>query len=146
MRILPLISAGFCVLIAFYMPSDLARPVEINTVSPKPTKPVEALQQTKFAEAQVSAIVEVEAPTVATVQPGEPSNSDKAYVYAHESGNNPSAVNEIGCRGLGQACPGSKLPCGNDYACQDAWFTNYAMERYGSWANARIFWQQNHWW
>lgn len=75
-----------------------------------------------------------------------PANQAKAFIYQHESGNNPSAVNSIGCRGLGQACPGSKLPCGADYACQDAWFTNYAMTRYGSWEAAYQFWQKNRWW
>lgn len=75
-----------------------------------------------------------------------PANQAKAFIYQHESGNNPNAVNSIGCRGLGQACPGSKLPCGADYACQDAWFTNYAMTRYGSWEAAYQFWVQNHWW
>ena len=75
------------------------------------------------------------------------SGDAKAFIYQKESGNNPAAINSIGCRGLGQACPGSKLPCSNtDYACQDAWFTNYAMTRYGSWENAKAFWIQNHWW
>lgn len=75
-----------------------------------------------------------------------PSNKAKAYIYEHESGNRTTAVNSIGCRGLGQACPGTKLPCGDDYACQDAWFTNYMQQRYGSWENAYIFWVNNHWW
>ena len=70
----------------------------------------------------------------------------KMFIYMHESGNNPNAVNSLGCRGLGQACPGSKLPCGADYACQDAWFTQYMLNRYGSWNNARDFWLRNHWW
>lgn len=74
------------------------------------------------------------------------SNEYKAFIYQKESGNNPAAVNSRGCRGLGQACPGSKLPCGNDYACQDAWFTNYAMTRYGSWEAAYNYWVKNHWW
>lgn len=73
-------------------------------------------------------------------------DEDKAFIYQHESGNNPNAVNSIGCRGLGQACPGSKLPCDADYACQDAYFTNYMLNRYGSWANARAFWEANRWW
>lgn len=76
-----------------------------------------------------------------------PANQAKAYIYQHESGNNPAAVNSIGCRGLGQACPGSKLPCSNtDYACQDAWFTNYAISRYGSWEKAYSFWIVHRWW
>lgn len=70
----------------------------------------------------------------------------KAFIYQHESGNDPTSVNSIGCRGLGQACPGSKLPCGDDYACQDAYFTQYAMQRYGSWEAAYQFWILHNWW
>lgn len=71
----------------------------------------------------------------------------KMYIYNHESGNNPAARNGAGCRGLGQACPGSKLPCSDsDYACQDAWFTGYAESRYGGWINAYHFWLAHHWW
>lgn len=69
-----------------------------------------------------------------------------AYIYMRESGCNPAAVNPGGCRGIGQACPGSKLPCGNDFACQHEWFTGYAMSRYGSWEAAYQFWLANHWW
>ena len=88
---------------------------------------------------------EVQTQTVTASYP-VPEDEAKAFIYMHESGNNPNAVNSIGCRGLGQACPGSKLPCGADYACQDAWFTNYMLARYGSWNNARAFWLNNHWW
>jgi hypothetical protein len=77
----------------------------------------------------------------------------KAFLYCHESGNNPAAVNPGGCRGLGQACPGSKLPCSSaDYNCQDVWFTNYMSGRYGTWEAAKSFWQaqcgtpQGCWW
>jgi hypothetical protein len=73
-------------------------------------------------------------------------NQFKDYIYSHESGCRPEAVNSIGCRGIGQACPGSKLPCGADFACQDAYFTNYAMTRYGSWEAAYRFWVANRWW
>jgi hypothetical protein len=74
-------------------------------------------------------------------------DDDKAYIYAHESGNNPGAVNEIGACGLGQALPCSKMGCGlDDYACQDTFFTNYMLNRYGSWSNARAFWESNRWW
>ncbi len=72
--------------------------------------------------------------------------SAKMFIYMHESGNNPAAVNSIGCRGLGQACPGSKLPCGADYACQDTYFTNYMLQRYGSWEAAKAFWLAHNWW
>jgi len=73
----------------------------------------------------------------------------KGFIYMHESGNNPLAVNGAGCLGLGQACPGSKLQrvCPTlDYACEDAFFTNYAMSRYGSWEGAYQFWITHHWW
>ena len=73
-------------------------------------------------------------------------NMYKDYIYNHESSCNPSSVNSIGCRGVGQACPGSKLPCGADFACQDAWFSQYAISRYGSWEAAYNFWLINHWW
>ena len=68
------------------------------------------------------------------------------YIYMKESGCRTTAVNSIGCRGIGQACPGDKLPCGDDYACQNAWFTNYAVQRYGSWEGAYNFWLNHSWW
>lgn len=73
-------------------------------------------------------------------------NAYKDYIYFKESGCRTTAVNSLGCRGIGQACPGTKLPCGDDFACQDAYFTNYAMARYGSWENAYNFWLRNNWW
>lgn len=74
-------------------------------------------------------------------------NPYKQYIYQHESGCRTDAVNSIGCRGIGQACPGSKLPCSNsDFACQDAWFSNYAITRYGSWEGAYYAWLRQHWW
>lgn len=83
--------------------------------------------------------------TASAVVSGCGDNAYANYIYMHESGCNPSAVNSIGCRGIGQACPGSKLPCGADYACQNAWFTNYA-NRYGGWAGAYAFWLAHSWW
>lgn len=67
-----------------------------------------------------------------------------AQIYMHESNCSTTAINSIGCRGIGQRC--GNLPCGDDFACQDAWFRQYAMSRYGSFAAAWSFWQQNHWW
>ncbi len=78
-----------------------------------------------------------------------------SYIYGMESGGrvvgncNPSAKNAGGCLGIGQACPGSKLiaACpGLDYTCQNAYFTNYAVSRYGDWAGAYNFWIGNGWW
>jgi hypothetical protein len=76
-------------------------------------------------------------------------SNPKLYIYLKESGNNPTRYNSQGCVGLGQACPGSKLlaACPKlDYACEDAWFTRYAISRYGSWEGAYRFWVANHWW
>ena len=72
----------------------------------------------------------------------------KAFIYAHESGNNPGAINKSsGACGLGQALPCSKMGCSlSDYACQDAWFTGYMQSRYGSWSNAVSFWRSHKWW
>lgn len=78
-----------------------------------------------------------------------PTGDAKAFIYMHESGNNPKARNSAGCLGLGQACPGSKLlaVCPNlDYACEDQFFTNYMLVRYRSWENARAFWLAHNWW
>lgn len=76
--------------------------------------------------------------------------SDKMFIYNNESGNDPTKWNGSGCVGLGQACPASKLlaVCPNlDYACEDNWFSNVYLARYqNSWANARAFWEANHWW
>lgn len=73
-------------------------------------------------------------------------NSYAHFIYMHESGCSLVSVNAGGCRGIGQACPGSKLPCGADYTCQNAYFTNYANGRYGGWAGAYNFWLSHRWW
>jgi N-acetylmuramoyl-L-alanine amidase len=71
----------------------------------------------------------------------------KAFIYAHESGNNPNATSPNGCYGLGQDCNGRvRSLCSADYACQDQYFTNYAISRYGSWAAAQAFWLAHGWW
>lgn len=86
------------------------------------------------------------APSGPSIVAGCGDNFYANYIYMHESDCNLNAVNSQGCRGIGQACPGSKLPCGADYACQNAFFTRYAMDRYGSWEGAYNFWINNHWW
>lgn len=76
------------------------------------------------------------------------SGDAKSFIYEHESGNRTDAVNaSSGACGLGQALPCSKMPCSlQDYACQDNFFTNYMLARYGTWENARAFWQVHSWW
>lgn len=73
------------------------------------------------------------------------------FIISHESGWRVNAQNARGCAGLGQACPGSKLAavCPNwqsDAVCQMRFFSNYARNRYGSWANAYNAWQRQRWW
>lgn len=96
------------------------------------------------AKAQKAAVAAVSSPKAYASS----CDSAKACIYQKESGNNPGAINKSsGACGLGQAWPCSKMKCSlTDYACQDAYFTNYAVNRYGSWGKAWAFWQQKHWW
>lgn len=89
----------------------------------------------------------VPTPEPAIVAPAGSSDA-KSFIYEHESGNNPAAINPgSGACGLGQALPCSKMPCSlSDYACQDAFFTGYMQDRYGTWENARAFWLAHRWW
>lgn len=110
-------------------------------------KALEISKAAEKAEQQRLAAATPKLSATASAAPGcNTGNRFKDYIYMKESGCNPAAVNSIGCRGIGQACPGSKLPCGADFACQDAYFSNYAVQRYGSWESAYNFWLNNHWW
>lgn len=92
--------------------------------------------------------------TTAAYVPQPTSVSDDsymAYIFSHESGNNPYAINAIsGACGLGQALPCGKLlnACGSlsNVSCQVQFFNNYAVARYGSSSNAYAFWQAHRWW
>ena len=69
------------------------------------------------------------------------------YIYMHESGCRLNAIAPNGACGIGQAWPCAKLPCSlSDYACQNAFFTDYANSRYGGWAGAYQPWLQTQWW
>jgi hypothetical protein len=82
----------------------------------------------------------------------------KSFIYMNESGNESCKINggAVDCNydgnracGLGQSLPCQKLTavCSlSDYNCQDIWFTNYMLNRYGSWANAKAFWLSHKWW
>ena len=68
------------------------------------------------------------------------------FIFSHESCHDPGRLNSSGCAGLGQACPGSKLPCGpNDISCQVRWFHGYAQNK-GGWAASYAFWISHGWW
>lgn len=107
-------------------------------------------QQQAAAPAPVAAAKPAAAPVAsasATSYPALSSNAAKAFIYAKESGNNPAATNPSGCFGIGQDCNGVlRSMCGVDYNCQDAYFTNYAMNRYGGWEGAYSFWVNHGWW
>lgn len=118
----------------------------------------------KKAAEERAKVPEVVAPVVATASTPAPvqgpryscgDNEYAAFIYGMESGGrvvgncDPMARNADGCLGIGQACPGSKLlaVCPNlDYNCQNAFFTSYAISRYGSWANAYEAWKIKKWW
>lgn len=69
------------------------------------------------------------------------------FIFWRESGWNSAAINPGGCAGLGQACPGKKMPCKLDDAlCQVKYFDGYAKGRYGSWAMAHSAWNRQNWW
>ena len=89
---------------------------------------------------------------------GDSETEAKLFIYNKESNNSPCKINggAIDCNyngdracGIGQSLPCQKLTavCNlSDYDCQDKWFTNYAVNRYGSWAKAIQFWSINKWW
>jgi len=85
------------------------------------------------------------------------------YIISHESHWCPTVWNgEVGCPtyhgtnrykayGLCQALEPSKMAsAGDDWATnpitQLKWCHGYAISRYGSWANAKVFWINNRYW
>lgn len=130
--------------------TDRAMPSAVSAAPARTTGQKTVVKQATAPRAQtVTRAVATAKVTAATsaASTGTPNNSAKAYIYQHESSNNPNATNSIGCYGLGQDCNGKlKALCGNNYACQDAFFDKYAAQRYGGWAGALAFWQSHHWW
>lgn len=119
------------------------RTIEYNAAKQLDIKRVEAA---RIAEA-AKVVVVAPQPQTPVISPVD--NSDaKMFIYNKESGNNPNSINKSsGACGLGQALPCSKMGCAlGDYACQDAFFTKYMLSRYGTWENARAFWNSHRWW
>lgn len=136
-------------LLAYGLPLDASKTSGEIGIKPPNISVVERLEAPSIAHAESLAMIEVPSETKPSSVAESTCNTGNVYkdfIYMHESGCNPGSVNSIGCRGLGQACPGTKLPCGNDFACQDAYFTQYALGRYGSWEAAYQFWKANNWW
>lgn len=126
---------------------DRRQEVALQQVEDQKIAAQKALEAAQAAEAQKQA--ELAAQVQSAPQQAYNGSDAKLFIYMHESGNNPKAQNGAGCLGLGQACPGSKLlaVCPTlDYACEDAFFTSYAIGRYGSWEAAAAFWRNNSWW
>lgn len=77
-------------------------------------------------------------------------NDAREFIFQHESGGNPQSINaQSGACGLGQAWPCEKLTnvCSlTDVDCQIRFFDQYAIARYGSWAEAMSFWEVHRWW
>lgn len=134
-------------------PSPKVKPLDISFIKLKPIHEVViAPPVPKFPKpvyiAYVPPVLPVYIPSVPPVLP-TPNQDAKSFIYEHESGNNPGRWNTSGCVGLGQACPASKLlsACPTlDYGCEDAWFTQYAQDRYGGWDNAYYFWRGHFYW
>lgn len=118
-----------------------AQPLPIQEVQVKQLKQPHLTQSSKITSKAKFKPEPVQAAPV-------PVSGAKAFIYQHESGNNPGAINaSSGACGLGQALPCSKMPCSlSDYACQDNFFTQYMLSRYGTWENAVAFWQSHKWW
>ena len=83
----------------------------------------------------------------------------KMFIYMKESGNRLDSLNSIGCYGLGQDCNNVLATECPDWrtnrACQDNFWENYMLKRYGSWSKAKSFWESRvpindkdvgHWW
>jgi soluble lytic murein transglycosylase-like protein len=69
------------------------------------------------------------------------------FIVQKESGWNPNAINKSsGACGLVQSLPCSKLGANwNDPVHALQWQYRYVTDRYGGYAQAVAFWQNNHW-
>lgn len=123
---------------------------QVNETKPKKQEPVEPkpspAPQPKVEEQAKPVVQPKPQPVQGVTNCGD--NVYKQYIYQKESGCRTNAINaSSGACGIGQALPCSKLPCSlSDWACQDRWFSNYAIQRYGSWEAAYNFWRANSWW
>ena len=132
----------------------------VPSISPKATKPsiklLKVKTKTKIESISAPKSSQTVNNTALSQKLPEPTqihdcgdNSYARYIYMHESGCSTSITNAIGCLGIGQACPGSKLRqvCPNlDYACENRFFTSYATSVYGGWAGAYQWWLRHSWW
>lgn len=80
-------------------------------------------------------------------QAGITDTANAVELINRESGCNPNAVNpSSGACGVAQELPCGKSGCSfGDGACQVKWMNQYVQSRYGSWAGAVQFHNQNNW-
>ena len=162
-----LISALLSVAILLAVPirtpiNNMASVSESKTVSATAPEKVVQVETPKITATTVTPpVISEKQPTppikvVAVAIPPITEQEAKAFIYLKESGNRPHAKNSIGCYGLGQDCNGIvERKCGADYSCQDHFFTDYMLRRYGTWQAAKSFWlartpingrDVGHWW
>lgn len=134
-------------------------PVKIKPIAQKPIEALPAAQpvQVESSASQAPNTQSSTANLAGAAVAGCGDNAEANYIYTHESGCNPTSTNAGGCYGIGQDCNAVvKNQCGADYACQNAFFTNYANTHcdyhlgyaicYNGWAGAYQFWLTYHYW
>lgn len=110
-------------------------------------KPLKVLPDTKLQPQNTVDSIYI-APVYTPVVTAQSDQSYMDYIFAHEG--SLSSVNSLGCKGEGQDCNGGLvIACPDwqtDKPCQDAFFTNYMLGRYGTWEAAYNFKVLNGWW
>lgn len=112
---------------------------------------VSVVSESPVSDTSAPASTPSDTQTQASITPDVPAtcgdNEFANYIYMHESGCSTTALNSLGCYGIGQDCNNVlQTLCGADYDCQNAFFTTYAIARYGGWEQAYDFWLANSWW
>lgn len=130
---------------------DYSQPVIPDGLTKKTINLLKPISEPTITIVEEKQYIEPEKPKVVAVPAYDGSCGDNWYanwIYMHESSCRLDAKNSIGCVGIGQACPGSKLTnlCPDlNYACQNNFFTVYVNNRYGGWEQAWNFWQSHNW-
>lgn len=179
-KALPYIIAFAIIVSAIFIVSKLTGEINGDVVNTgNTTHALEQPQITNVEAPQPAPVVESinipnppQTPVVQeTVQPSAPKyapttdNEAKNFIYQKESSMRLDAVNSLGCIGLGQSCPqGGKTPAlaidcpdwQTNFACQDAFWNNYANTHcdfhtgisicYKGWQGAYNFWLQYRYW
>jgi soluble lytic murein transglycosylase-like protein len=97
MRIFTLVPISLCVFVAFLLPDNLAKPIEINTAPTGKITAVAPISAPQYTEMETLAYIETETPVVAPVAPNEPVGDVEAIVRAaaNKYGVNPDYLVKI---------------------------------------------------